>query len=282
MRAIVGDVVAPEALTRAFGWIYWAENLGASVSLMAGGLLAAKGWTLPFLVDACTTLGFAGVVLLRVPETAPHEPPTQGRARGGGGYAVVLRDRRFMALLGLILLVDLVYIQAMVTLPVDMALRGFSAREYGFNGAVSAGLVVVLQPFSARVLGALSPARTLALGALLIALGVGGYAICASLGAMMGATAVWTLGEIAFFSTAGATVSALAPPEARGRYMGAYSFCFSIGGIAAPAIGPTILEAYGPRGLWPACLALGACVAIGLLGWGRRGQGDAVGPVESP
>jgi MFS family permease len=270
MRAIVGDVVAPAGLPRAFGWIYWAENVGASVSLMVGGLLAAGGWTLPFLVDASTTLGFAAVVLLRVPETAPAPPETPDASREWVGYGLVLRDRAFLALLGLILLVDVVYTQAMVSLPVDMGLRGFSARAFGFNGAVSAGLVVVLQPFSARVLRPLSAPRTLALGALLIALGVGGYAVCTSLGGIMITTAVWTVGEIAFFSTAGATASALAPPHARGRYMGAYSFCFSIGGIAAAAIGPAVLEAFGPHLLWPASLTLGACAAAGLLEWGRR------------
>jgi MFS family permease len=278
MRAIIGDVVPTEALTRAFGWIYWADNVGASVSLVAGGFLAAGGWTLPFLADASTTAGFAIVVLFWVPETAPKaaarlDVPSRARV----GYGVVLRDRSLLALLGLLLLTYVVYAQALMTLPVDMTLRGFSPRAFGFNGAVSAGLVVVLQPFSARVLQSLSPSRTLALGALLIALGVGGYAVCTTLSEFIAATTVWTLGEIAFFSTAAATVSALAPPDARGRYSGAYSFCFSIGGIVAPAAGLALLEAFGPRVLWPAAMGLGTCAAAGLLVWGRRRQ-----PVMEP
>jgi MFS family permease len=277
MRAIVGDVVAPAELPRAFGWLYWAENVGAGVSMAAGGLLAAGGWTLPFLVDAGTTLGYAAVALLRVPETAPGA--TGGAERGGGsaGYGLVLRDRKLVALLGLVLLVDLVYMQMWVSLPVDMGLRGFTARDYGFVGAASSALVVALQPFSARALRGLSPARTLALGALLIALGVGGYALCSSLPGLVAATAVWTLGEIAFFSTASAAVAALAPPEARGRTMGAYTLCFSIGGIVAPAAGPAVLEALGARALWSACLVLGVGAAAGLLRWGRAGRAGALG-----
>jgi len=277
MRAIVADVVAPAALQRAFGWLYWAENVGASVSMAAGGLLAAGGWTLPFLVDASTTLGYAAVVLLRVPETAPRASPLPRGGRAGAGYAVVLRDRRCLALLGLILMVNVAYTQAWVSLPVDMGLHGFSAREFGLVGTVSAGLVVLVQPFSPRALGLLSPAGALALGALLVGGGLGGYALCSSLAGIVASTAVWTLGEIAFFSTAGAAVSALAPPEARGRYMGAYSLCFSIGNIAAPAAGLAALEALGPGVLWPACLGLGACAAGGLLRWGRRVEPAAVG-----
>ena len=277
MRAIVSDVVERGALPRAFGWLYWAENVGASLSMAVGGLVAAGGWTLPFLIDAGSTLGYATVVLLRVPETAPSATAEPERAPDAEGYRIVLRDGALLALLGLILLVDLVYTQVWVSLPVDMELRGFSARDYGLVGAVSAGLVVALQPFSARALSHLSPARTLALGGLLIALGVGGYALCSSLAGFTFTTAVWTLGEIAFFSTAGATVSSLAPPQARGRYMGAYSLCFSIGGLAAPAVGPAVLEALGPRVLWPACLGLGACAAAGLLRWGRGRPAGVLG-----
>jgi hypothetical protein len=54
--------------------------------------------------------------------------------------------------------------------------------------------------------------------------------------------------------------------------MGAYSFCFSIGGIVAPAVGLALLETFGPHVLWPAALGLGTCAAAGFLGWGRRRQ----------
>jgi MFS family permease len=74
MRATVADVVAGPAVPRAFGWIYWGENVGASVSLLLGGLLATGGWSLPFLCDGATTLAYAAVVLLRIPETRPVAP----------------------------------------------------------------------------------------------------------------------------------------------------------------------------------------------------------------
>lgn len=278
MRAIVGDVVPPGSVSRAFGWIYWAENLGASFSFAVGGLLAAHGWALPFLVDAATTLAFAAVVLLRIPETRPAAAASAGEA---GGYRIVLRDRTLLALLGLVLLVDLVYTQSMVALPVQMARQGYSPATYGAIGSVSALLVVVLQPFSARALEPLAPARALFWGGLLIALGVGAYALCQTAWQLGAATALWTLGEIVFFAISATVVSGLAPPHARGRYMAAYGLCLSLGAIAAPAIGPAVLEGLGPRALWLASLALGCCASAGFLSWGRR-WGAAVRATVAP
>lgn len=271
LRAIVADVVPPGAVPRAFGLIYWAENLGASVSLLVGGLLAARGWALPFLVDAATTLGFAAVVLLRIPETRPAAAAPAAEATG---YRVVLRDRRLLLLLGLVLLVDVVYAQSQVALPLDLARRGYSPATFGAIVSVSALLVVLLQPLSARALEPLAPARILFWGGLLVGAGLGAYALCETPREFAAATALWTLGEIAFFATSAAVVSALAPPAARGRYMGAYGLCLSSGAIASPAVGPAVLEVFGPRALWVSCLALGCCAAAGFLAWGRTLRAD--------
>lgn len=274
MRAIVADVVPPGLVARAFGWIYWAENVGASVSLLVGGLLAAHGWALPFLVDGGTTLGFAALVLLRIPETRPAGAAPAGESVG---YGVVLADRRLLALLGLVLLVSFAYMQSMVALAIDMASRGYSPATFGAVGAVSAALVVLLQPFSGRALEPLPAARSLFWGGLLIGLGVGAYAVCDSPWQFGAATALLTLGEIAFFATAATTVSALAPPHARGRYMAAYGLCLSLGSVASPAVGPAVLEGFGPRVLWPACLAVAVFAAAGFLAWGRTGAPGAGG-----
>ncbi len=280
MRAIVADVVPPGGLTRAFGWLYWAENLGASLSMLVGGLLATHGWTLPFLVDAVTTLGFALVVMARIPETRPAAAaPTGGR----GGYGVVLHDRALRELLVLIFLVDVVYTQPMVAWPVDLARQGYGPATFGTIVSGCALLVVFLQPISARVLDPLGPARAMALGALLIALGVGGYALCRTPWQYGASSAVWTLGEIAFFATCGAAVAALAPAEARGRYMGAYGLCRSIAAVIAPTVGAAALEALGPRTLWLVCLGVGGFAAAGFLrARGIQGERSAFSPAPPP
>jgi MFS family permease len=266
MRATVADVVAPTEVPRAFGWLYWAENAGATVSLAVGGLLALRGFTLPFLCDAATTLVYAGVVLLRIPETRPKGAAGDS---GGGGYRVVLLDRPLLGLLFAIVLTHLVYSQCFVALPIHMARLGFSPAAYGAVSAVSAGLVVVLQPFSARLLAWASPGRTLALGAALIALGNGANALCTTRLEFMLAFSTWTLGEIAFFATASSTVARLAPEAARGHYMAAYGLCLSGAMVLSSAAGPALLAFLGPGLFWGGCLLVAGVAAAAFLVWER-------------
>lgn len=91
-----------------------------------------------------------------------------------------------------------------------------------------------------------------------------------------------SLGGVFWWLWAGNLLSALAPPRAQGRTMGAYGFCFSLGCIAAPAIGSAVLEAFGPRVLWPATAVLGVAAAAGLLGWedGRVASPEQAGAAE--
>lgn len=268
VQATIGDVVPLASRQRAFGLAYWAENIGIGVSLLAGGALASRGWALPFLADAATTLAFALVVLWRVPET---RPPAAGRAGPAAsvGYGPVLRDRTFTAFLGLHVLFATAFCQMQASLPIDMSRRGFSPGTFGAVLAVNAALIATLQPFAARLTGRWSPGVALAAGSSLVGLGYGAYALCSTARQYALATAAWSLGEIAYLPTAGALASTLAPPELRGRYAGALGLAFGAAFFVGPAAGPALLQAFGRGTLWCACLGVGAAVAVGQLALGR-------------
>jgi MFS family permease len=266
IRAIVGDLVRPDQLHRAFGLHYWAENVGSTASLLAGGLLGAYGWGLPFALDGATTLAFALVVLARVPET---RPAPEAADADGGGYGVVWRDRACVLLLGLFVLFNLAYTQAMVTLPLEMASLGFTPGAIGAVLAVSAGLVTVVQPWTPGLLRRLDAGSALAVGAALTGIGLGGQALCTAPVHFGLASAVWTLGEIAFFGTANAAVTALAPPSARGRYAAATGLCFTGSRGVATVAGAAALQGAGAGVLWTGCLVVCAAAGAGLLAWRR-------------
>jgi MFS family permease len=270
VQATIADVVPVADRRRAFGLSYWAENLGIGASLVAGGFLASRGWGIPFLADAATTLAFAALVWRRVPET---RPPTAAAPPGGvgpePGWREVLHDRTFVAFLALAVPFGMVFWQMTAALPIDMARRGFSPARFGTMLSVNTFLIVALQPFAARATGRLRPTTVLAIGAALVGAGFGAYALCVTWSGRALATAVWSLGEIAFMPTAGAFVTALAPPALRGRYAGAFGLAFGAAGFAAPAVGPAVLQALGPATLWAACLAVGLAVAAGQLALGR-------------
>jgi len=263
--ATIADVVPPEGRARAFGLLYWANNLGLAFSMIVGGGLAAVGFGPLFVADAATTLLFALLVWRRVPETRP--PGSTGAAQAAG-YGAALGDGVLRAFLLLHLAFVMVMFQCTVTAPIDMQAHGLGPAAYGRVLAVNGVLIVLLQPWVARITARRDPSRVLALGALLLGSGFGGYALCNSAWEFALATALWTLGEVLVFPTSAALVASLAPAHLRGRYQGLYGLSFGVAMLLAPPLGSTVLQRLGPGPLWVGCLGLTVLVAAGQLGVG--------------
>lgn len=269
MHAAVGDVVAPAERARAFGLLYWAANLGVAVGLVLAGAVADRSLRALFVGDGLTSLAFGAMIFLRVPETRPA--PSGGRAprATAGELLAAWADPTFARLLGLYLAFLLVFMQLLVTLPLDMGAKGLSPGAYGLAMAVNGALIVVLQPLAAPVLRRLDPARVLAAGALLAGVGFGLNAVARTLPAYAAAVAVWTLGEIGSLPVASALAVELAPAHLRGRYQGAASSCWGIANLAAPTVGTLVLGRLGAPALWGGCLAVDLVVAGGYLALAR-------------
>ena len=282
IMAMLADVIPEESRARAFGLVYWANNVGTGVSLVAGGVLAQHGWALPFCLDAATTLIFALVVLVRVPETRPapgaHETKAGGSFADFVGLSAVLRDRIFVAFLLLVVAFALAFWQFQVALPITMTLAGLEPSAFGAVLAVNAFVIALVQPWSSKPLARLTEAQALALASTLVGVGLGAYAFCRTSLQFGVATAVWSFGEIAFMPVAAAMTAHLAPPALRGRYSGALGLSFGVSGFAATALGPALLQRSGPPTLWFSCLALGLAVAAGEMVFGRMLARRAVRP----
>jgi MFS family permease len=282
--AIIADVVPPAGRARAYGLLYWAQNVGVGVSFVVGGALAAHGYRLLFLLDAATTALFALVVLAMVPETRPAAAVRAARD-GGPGFAAAARDGVFLGLVGLAALVILPFSQFMVAVPLVMAEAGLGPEVFGRVMAVNCLVIALVQPFAGRVTAGWDPSRVLALAAALVGLGYGGYALAGSAWGWAAATAVWSLGETITFPTVEALVAALSPAALRGRYQGLVGVAYGIGFALSPPLGAVVLERHGARVLWLGCLAAGATVAALHLAAGparRRARLGASGPTPAP
>ena len=264
VSAVVADVVPPEDRQRAYGMISWALNVGVGVALAVGGTLAEGGYERLFLVDAATTALFAVVVLAKVPET---RPASAGRP-GGPGFAEVLADRTYLGLLAISLLFVVPFAQFTAALPLAMGVRGLGPQAFGLTMAVNCGLIGLFQLRVSRLTSGHDPSRLLALAALLVGVGYGAYALAGPLWGWMAATAIWTWGEMLAFPAVETLVSALAPEALRGRYLGGVSAAYGTGFALAPALGGAVLERWGARTLWLACLATGLAVAAAHLAHG--------------
>jgi MFS family permease len=269
VQAMIADVVRPEDRVRAFSLNFWAINLGFAVSSMAAGFIAEYSYRAGFLVEAGMTLVCAVVVFAKLPESRPERAAKEvGEPEVGLG--TVLRDRRFMGVVGLSFLVALIIQQAFVGLPVAMGRAGFAPADYGMAIAVNGVLIVVLQIPVTRFIQHRDPGRLLVVSSLLIGYGFGLTAFAGSVGVFALTICVWTLGEIVNAPTQTGLVVRLSPTHGRGRYQGMYTMSWSMAALVAPLMAGLVIDRYGAEWLWGACAVIGTAAAGGYWGLMRR------------
>ncbi len=268
MQAAVADLVPTADRLRAFGLVYWVINLGFSIGLTVGGLLASASFTWLFVGDGLTSLAFAFLVWRLVPETRPAHPAGEGAPRRAGlvsGFFAPYRDRPFLAFVFLSWLLMLVFMQHFAALPIDLTARGVPRAALGAILALNGVLIVLVQPFAAPALSRRNRSRVMACGAALVGLGFGFTAFAHGQALFALGVVVWTLGEIAVLPIGNAVVADIALPEMRGRYQGAYGITFGLASFVAPLIGTNVMQRWGSGALWIGCLAVGLVVAAGHL-----------------
>ncbi|MGI5470232.1 MDR family MFS transporter [Streptomyces sp. CA-132043] len=267
LQAMMADIVAPEDRVRAFALNYWALNMGFAISSSLAGLLAQHGYLLLFLGESVLVLACAIVVFVKLPESRPVAGTVEGGAAEGPvprvSMTTVVRDGRFMTVVGLNLMLALLFQQAYVSLPVTMGLAGFTSSDFGLVIATNGVLIVLLQIPVTRFIEHRSPAALLIGSALLTGYGFGLTAFAGSVALFAVAVAVWTLGEIINSPTQMGLVVRLSPTHGRGRYQGMYALSWSVASLAAPLLGGTVIDRYGPGTLWAGCAVIGTVAACG-------------------
>lgn len=264
VQAMMADIVRPEDRVRAFALNYWAINLGFALSSMAAGFIAEYSYLAGFLGEAVLTLACAVLVFLRLPESRPVK--SAGGADGDDervGLGTVVRNGRFMGVVGLSFLIALIFMQAYVSLPVAMGADGFSSSDFGVAIAVNGVLIVALQIPVTRFIEHRDPRRLLVASSLLAGYGFGLTAFAGSLGLYALAVCVWTLAEIVNAPTQTSLVVRLSPVHGRGRYQGMYTLSWAVAALMAPLMGGWVIDRYGAEWLWAGCALLGTVAALG-------------------
>lgn len=265
VQAMMADIVRPEDRMRAFSVNYWAVNLGFAVSSAAAGFIAGYSYLAGFLIEAGMTLACAVVVFLKVPESLPDapaqvagEPPAPSV-----GLGTVLRDRRFMSVVGLSFLVAVIFQQGSVGLPVAMGAAGFTPSDYGLAVALNGILIVALQIPVTRFIEHRDPRRLLVISSLVAGYGFALTAFAGTVGVFALTVCVWTLAEIVNAPTQTGLVVRLSPVHGRGRYQGVYTLSWSLSALAAPLMSGYVIDRFGADWLWGLCAVLGTVAAAG-------------------
>ncbi|MFD5129365.1 MDR family MFS transporter [Streptomyces olindensis] len=272
VQAMMADIVRPEDRIRAFSLNYWAINLGFAISSMAAGFIAEASYLAGFLIEAAMTMACAILVFLRLPESRPDETVETATARSDDavGLGTVLRDGRFMSVVGLSFLVALIFQQGSVGLPVAMGEAGFTPAEYGMAIAVNGVLIVVLQIPVTRFIEHRDPRRLLVVSSILAGYGFGLTAFAGSVGVIALTVCVWTLAEIVNAPTQTGLVVRLSPLHGRGRYQGMYTMSWAVAGLVAPLLSGFVIDRFGAEWLWASCAVVGTVAGLGYGALMRR------------
>ncbi|MFE5623959.1 MDR family MFS transporter [Streptomyces virginiae] len=277
VAAMMADIVRPEDRVRAFALNYWAINLGFAVSATAAGLIAEYSYLAGFLGEAALTLACAVLVYVKLPESRPEgggagasgasgaSGAASGKTGAGTeiGLGTVLRDGRFMGVVGLSFLISLIFTQGSVGLPVAMGSAGFSPGDYGLVIAVNGFLIVALQIPVTRLIEHRDPQKLLVISALLAGYGFALTAFAGPVWAYGLTVCVWTLAEIVNSPTQMSLVVRLSPVHGRGRYQGVYTMSWAVAALVAPLMAGFMIDRWGAGRLWAATGVLGTVAAAG-------------------
>ena len=284
--AMMADVVPAVDRVRAFSLHYWGVNLGFATAAIVGGALASTGYRTLFLADAATTLVFAVLIYVKVPESHPGLRVGAEAGHGPTGSLLdVLRDRVFVVYMALTFCFALVFMQHMSTLPVQMVDDGLEPSQYGVVISLNAVLIVLVTVPITRWVERFAPAHVLAVAAVFVGVGFGATAWASTMTAYALTVVVWTIGELIASSIGPAVVADLSPESMRGRYQGAFTFTFSAAALIGPVGGGWVYDHLGQTTLWLGCGAISLAGAVGhlLAGPARtRRLAQLGGPATAP
>jgi len=260
--AAIADLVSPEARTRAYGYNYWAINLGAAVAPILAGLMAEYNYLILFVADGLTTAIFGFIVLFGIQETRPAEAHHASHLPPGERISQLRRAPILLIFSLITLFFGMIYMQGNVTLPLDMQSHGLGPGQYGAAIALN-GFLIILVTIPVSNLARKWPRfETVAVAAILMGLGFGFTALATNLPLFALSVAIWTLGEIAATSVGPTIIADLSPVELRGLYQGIFGAAWGLSFFLGPLAGGWVYENMGSDALWAGCLILGIVLAF--------------------
>lgn len=249
---------------------YALSNLVSGVATTLGPLLGV--WLLRFdfqwvclSAAACFLATFLiAVLVLPAVRTASAGSPL------GSGYRLVLRDRRFLALTGLLMGYWFVAVQINISLPIMVERLTGGTDGVGVMFALNAGMTVCLQYPLIRLLEPRLSARAiLVAGVLIMAAGIGAVGLAGSFTLLLICVACFAFGALLTRPTQQSLTAALADPQALGTYLGVSSLALAVGGGLGNGVGGWLIDHAESQAMpllpWLVFAAVGLASAIGLL-----------------
>jgi MFS family permease len=268
-HALVADYSHGEIeRAKAFSLLYLGSNIGVAVGPLVAAFLFSRNLPLLFLVSSSTLViasSLLGFLLPRHPaETDLVQCDSLGKQKSL--WRLFFGNRMLVLYVVAFTLYNFIYVQHGFALPLQMnSIFGTQAgtEGYGWLMSVNALTVLLMTAGVIHVTLHLSRAISMAIGCLFYVVGFGLYAICSSLPAFLGATFIWTIGEILLATNGNVFVNQHAPSTHRARFNSIVSVTTGIGSTLGPFAGGLILAHATYAFLW--MVMVGTAILISLL-----------------
>lgn len=258
-QAIVADVLPEDKRVDGFGVLRVIANLAVVIGPAIGGFLAARSYTILFIIDVILSTITALIILAFVPETKPEAAPLpdgqpaveESLGQSLAGYLKVLKDGVYMVYMLASIFMVLAYMQMNTTLPVFMRdVHGLPDSGYGLLLSLNASMVVLLQFAITRRIRRFAPMKIMAWGMIIYAVGFSMYGFVSSYWLFIVAMVIITLAEMLVSPTGQAIVAKLSPEDMRGRYMAVFGFSWTIPNAIGPLMAGIVMDNYNPNWVW--------------------------------
>jgi MFS family permease len=258
-QAMITDVLPEDKRIDGFGILRVIANLAVAIGPAIGGFLAARSYTMLFIIDVILSSITAIIILLFVPETKPEKAldadgqPQQEQSLGEtlAGYFKVAKDRVFMVYILASIFMVLAYMQMNITLPVFLRdVHGLPDSGYGLLLSMNAAMVVIFQFWITRRIKKFAPMKIMAWGMVIYAVGFSMYGFVSAFWLFTVAMVIITIAEMLVSPTAQAVVAKLSPEDMRGRYMAVFGFSWAIPNTFGPLLAGVVMDNYNPNWVW--------------------------------
>jgi MFS family permease len=278
-EAVVADLLPPDKRAEGYGIIRVVFNVAVIIAPPIAGLLISHSYITLFLTDAVISIISAGIVLVALPETKPqahaHSKP-ETMKQTFAGYGRVFRDTRFLAFIGVTVMMTLVYLNMNSTLGVYLRdQHNLPEVRYALLLSINAIIVVLFQFGMTRRLQNNRPLLMMAAGTLLYAIGFAMYGFISTFVFFIAAMIVITIGEMVVSPFQQSLVASFAPEHMRGRYMAVSGLSWSISFAIGPYLAGRILDSGHPNLLWVACGLIGILATSGFVFLNKAQQSTA-------
>lgn len=275
-RAMVTDILPEDKRIDGFGILRVIANLAIAIGPAIGGFVAARSYTLLFIIDVVMSSITAALLYFLVPETKPEIKASPEEEEKGeetfidtlSGYFKVLKDNIFMVYLLASIFYVMAYMQMNTTLPVFLRdVHGLPDSGYGIILSINASMVVLFQFWITRRIKRFAPMKLMAWGMIVYAFGFSMYGYVGVFWLFITAMVIITIAEMLVTPTGQAIVANLSPEDMRGRYMAVFGFSWTIPNAIGPLAAGMIMDNYDPRWVWYGAglfMLLAASVFAGL------------------